>query len=124
MAVATVSKIHRHEKYEKLIALAQRLDPLTTAVAQPCDESSLRGAIEAKDAGLKVGDKLTTDGRATAMADGKQAVDADMLNGKKVERPHPPKHAGGPKGHRGPGDDAGPDGKGADQDPPPPPPQQ
>ena len=52
MAVATVSKIHRHEKYEKLIALAQRLDPLTTAVAQPCDESSLRGAIEAKDAGL------------------------------------------------------------------------
>ncbi|MGN6727349.1 MAG: hypothetical protein ACTHLZ_15625 [Tepidisphaeraceae bacterium] len=82
------------------------------------------GPREAKDAGLKVGDKLTADGRATAMADGKQAVDADMLNGKKVERPHPPKHAGGPKGHRGPGDDAGPDGKGADQDPPPPPPQQ
>jgi phosphate acetyltransferase len=52
MAVATVSKIHRHEKYEKLIAIAQRLEPLTTAVAQPCDESSLRGAIEARDAGL------------------------------------------------------------------------
>ena len=52
MAVATVSKIHRHEKYERLIAIAQRLEPLSTAVAQPCDESSLRGAIEAKDAGL------------------------------------------------------------------------
>jgi phosphate acetyltransferase len=52
MGEATVSKIHRHEKYEKLIAIAQRLDPLPTAVAQPCDESSLRGAIEAKDAGL------------------------------------------------------------------------
>jgi phosphate acetyltransferase len=52
MAVATISKIHRHEKYEKLIAIAQRLEPLPTAVAQPCDESSLRGAIEAKDAGL------------------------------------------------------------------------
>jgi phosphate acetyltransferase len=52
MAVATVSKIHRHEKYERLIAIAQRLDPLPTAVAQPCDESSLRGAIEAKNAGL------------------------------------------------------------------------
>lgn len=52
MAEAAVSKIHRHEKYERLIAAAQRLKPLPTAVAQPCDESSLRGAIEAKDAGL------------------------------------------------------------------------
>jgi len=52
MAEAIVSKIRQHEKYERLIALAQRLDPLPTAVAQPCDESSLRGAIEAKDAGL------------------------------------------------------------------------
>ena len=52
MAEAIISKIRQHEKYERLIALAQRLDPLPTAVAQPCDESSLRGAIEAKDAGL------------------------------------------------------------------------
>jgi phosphate acetyltransferase len=52
MAEAAISKIHRHEKYERLVAIAQRLDPLPTAVAQPCDESSLRGAIEAKDAGL------------------------------------------------------------------------
>lgn len=52
MADATVSKIHRHEKYEKLIAIAQQLEPLETAVAQPCDEASLRGAIEASDAGL------------------------------------------------------------------------
>jgi len=52
MAEAIVSKIHRHEKYERLIAAAQRLSPLRTAVAQPCDESSLRGAIEARDAGL------------------------------------------------------------------------
>lgn len=52
MAEAIVSKIHRHEKYERLVAAAQRLSPLPTAVAQPCDESSLRGAIEARDAGL------------------------------------------------------------------------
>jgi phosphate acetyltransferase len=52
MVVATVSKIHRHEKYDRLIAIAQRVEPLSTAVAQPCDESSLRGAIEARDAGL------------------------------------------------------------------------
>lgn len=52
MPEAIVSKIHRHEKYERLVAAAQRLSPLPTAVAQPCDESSLRGAIEARDAGL------------------------------------------------------------------------
>lgn len=52
MAVAPVSKIHRHEKYERLIVAAQRLDPLSTAVAHPCDETSLRGALDAKDAGL------------------------------------------------------------------------
>lgn len=52
MAEAIVSKIHRHEKYERLVGAAQRLSPLPTAVAQPCDESSLRGAIEARDAGL------------------------------------------------------------------------
>lgn len=52
MAEAIVSKIHRHEKYERLVAAAQRLSSLPTAVAQPCDKSSLRGAIEARDAGL------------------------------------------------------------------------
>lgn len=52
MAKAVVSELHRHEKYERLIATAQRVEPLTTAVAHPCDEVSLRGAIEAADAGL------------------------------------------------------------------------
>jgi phosphate acetyltransferase len=52
MGKAVVSELHRHEKYERLIATAQRVEPLTTAVAHPCDEVSLRGAIEAADAGL------------------------------------------------------------------------
>ena len=82
MAVATVSKIHRHEKYEKLIAIAQRLNPLPTAVAQPCDESSLRGAIEAREAGLitpiLVGPKAKTIEIARALElnlDGLEIVD-------------------------------------------------
>jgi phosphate acetyltransferase len=54
MAKAVVSELHRHEKYERLIATAQRVEPLTTAAAHPCDEVSLRGAIEAADAGLIV----------------------------------------------------------------------
>src|SRR5512132_4214800 len=36
-----------HEKYDRLIEAAQRLPPVTTAVAHPCDEVSLESAIEA-----------------------------------------------------------------------------
>jgi phosphate acetyltransferase len=42
----------QHEKYERLIAAAKALQPLATAVAYPCDETSLKGALEAADAGL------------------------------------------------------------------------
>jgi phosphate acetyltransferase len=37
----------RHAKYQKLIERAKLLAPAPTAVAYPCDESSLRGALEA-----------------------------------------------------------------------------
>jgi len=42
----------QREKYERLIAAANALPPLTTAVAYPCDETSLKGALEAAEAGL------------------------------------------------------------------------
>jgi len=42
----------KHEKYEKLIARCQALTPVPTAVAHPCDESSLRGAVEAAELGI------------------------------------------------------------------------
>ena len=42
----------QHEKYERLIAAAKALPPLATAVAHPCDETSLEGALEAAEAGL------------------------------------------------------------------------
>ncbi len=41
-----------HEKYERLIAQAKTMPAVSTAVAHPCDETSLRGAIEAAEAGL------------------------------------------------------------------------
>ena len=44
----------RHEKYERLLAMAKSLPPLSTAVAHPCDESSLAGAVEAARLGLLV----------------------------------------------------------------------
>jgi phosphate acetyltransferase len=38
---------NKHEKYQRLIAQVRTLAPMPCAVAHPCDESSLRGALEA-----------------------------------------------------------------------------
>ncbi len=42
----------KHQKYERLIARCKALAPMACAVAHPCDESSLRGAVEAGQMGL------------------------------------------------------------------------
>jgi phosphate acetyltransferase len=47
-----VETMREREKYERLIAATKGLQPLTTAVAHPCDETSLRGVVEAADAGM------------------------------------------------------------------------
>jgi phosphate acetyltransferase len=41
-------------KYERLIAKAKEVPPATTIVAHPCDETSLRGPVEAAQAGIIV----------------------------------------------------------------------
>ncbi len=41
-----------HAKYERLVARAKEVPPATTIVAHPCDETSLRGAVEAAGAGI------------------------------------------------------------------------
>jgi len=41
-----------HEKYQRLIDFCKTLPPTPTAVAHPCDESSLRGAVDAAKLGL------------------------------------------------------------------------
>ncbi|HWH39707.1 MAG TPA: phosphate acetyltransferase [Usitatibacter sp.] len=47
-----MSGVRQHAKYERLIEKARELEPVPTAVAYPCDESSLRGAVEAQRSGL------------------------------------------------------------------------
>lgn len=42
----------QHEKYKRLIERAKALPPLPTAVAHPCDESSLSAAVDATRIGL------------------------------------------------------------------------
>jgi phosphate acetyltransferase len=41
-----------HAKYEKLIAKAKEVQPSSTVVVHPCDETSLRGPVEAAEAGI------------------------------------------------------------------------
>ena len=42
----------KHDKYQRLIDFCKTLPPTPTAVAHPCDESSLRGAVDAAAMGL------------------------------------------------------------------------
>ena len=39
-------------KYERLIATAKQVPPATTVVVYPCDETSLRGAVDAAETGI------------------------------------------------------------------------
>jgi phosphate acetyltransferase len=49
---AKVAEGQPHTKYDRLIAAAKAIPPAATLVVHPCDESSLRGVIEASSAGL------------------------------------------------------------------------
>jgi phosphate acetyltransferase len=46
--------VNKHEKYEMLLARIQGVTPIITAVAHPCDETSLRGALEAAGKGILI----------------------------------------------------------------------
>jgi phosphate acetyltransferase len=55
MAIPQVSSVEPSQsKYGRMLARAKKVRPATTLVVHPCDESSLRGAIEAADAGIIV----------------------------------------------------------------------
>src|SRR3954453_4021993 len=43
---AAAPRVQTHEKYERLIARAKQLQPARTAIAHPCDKSSLESAVE------------------------------------------------------------------------------
>ena len=59
----------RHEKYERLLARAKALPPVSTAVAHPCDESSLTAAIDAAKLGIIAPILVGPVARITALAE-------------------------------------------------------
>ena len=74
-----------HEKYQRLIDAAKALQPVTVAVAHPCDESSLSGAIDAAKLGLirplLVGPKTKIEAVA-------KKLKLDLAGGEVVDAPH------------------------------------
>lgn len=79
------SSVRSHEKYERLIEIAQRLAPLPTAVAHPCDETSLRGALEAAEANLI---KPILVGPRKKIEEVAQAFSLDLHDIEIVDAPH------------------------------------
>ena len=73
-----------HEGYDKLLERCGPLEPIPTAIAHPCDQSSLGGALEAAEAGLIVPILVGREDRIRAVArqheldiDGLRVVDAE-----------------------------------------------
>ena len=50
--MASTGEARPHSKYDRLIAAAKAIPPAATLVVHPCDESSLRGVVEATSTGL------------------------------------------------------------------------
>jgi phosphate acetyltransferase len=56
-------------RYQRLIGISRGLDPIPMAVVHPCDSESLRGALQARDAGLIVPVLIGPMGKIRAVAE-------------------------------------------------------
>jgi phosphate acetyltransferase len=75
----------RHEKYDRLIDACKGFAPTPTAVAHPCDEASLKGAIDAARLGLIAPILVGPEARIRSVA---QASGLDLGNLEIVDAPH------------------------------------
>ena len=72
-------------KYERLIARAKQVPAAITVVAHPCDETSLRGAVEAAEAGIIVPILVGPAAKISAVA---QRYGLDVSRFQVVDAPH------------------------------------
>jgi phosphate acetyltransferase len=75
----------KHEKYDRLLAEAKNLAPLSTAVAHPCDESSLAGAVDAARLGLIAPILVGPEARIKSVA---EEFDIDLTGFEIVDAPY------------------------------------
>ncbi len=74
-----------HEKYQRLLNACKSLPPTPTAVAHPCDETSLRGAVDAAALGLIAPTLVGPKARIEALA---KEFDIDISGLPIVDAPH------------------------------------
>jgi phosphate acetyltransferase len=74
-----------HAKYERLIAAAKAVPAVATIVVHPCDESSLRGAVESAEAGI-IGPILV--GPAAKITDTASRYNLDISKFELIDAPH------------------------------------
>ena len=75
----------RHEKYDRLIAAARGIPAISTAVAHPCDETSLKGVLDAAAAGMIVPVLLGPERRIRNVA---ERLGVDISSHEVVDVPH------------------------------------
>jgi phosphate acetyltransferase len=80
-----MSETRKHEKYDALIARCRALDPVTVAVAHPCDEVSLKAALDAARTGLITPILVGPLARIEALAD---TLRLDIGRYRRVDAPH------------------------------------
>ena len=72
-------------KYERLIVTAKKVAPATTVVVHPCEETSLRGAVDAAEAGII---KPILVGPAAKIASVAREFQLDIARYEVVDAPH------------------------------------
>jgi phosphate acetyltransferase len=85
MPSADTTSPRKHEKYDALIYACHALAPVRVAVAHPCDEASLGGAVEAAAAHLIKPTLVGPEARIRALA---QSIKLDISGFTLVDTPH------------------------------------
>jgi len=83
--VQTQAPVQPRPNYERLIGRAKQVPPAKTLVVHPCDETSLRGAVEAAEAGMIVPILVGPKAKITATA---RQHGIDMSRFEIVDVPH------------------------------------
>jgi phosphate acetyltransferase len=80
-----ISQVREHAKYERLVTATRGLQPLPTAVAHPCDATSLSGALEAAEADMIAPVLVGPKSKIESLA---RSLDVDLGAATIVDVPH------------------------------------
>lgn len=78
-------QLSRHHRFRTLLARAAGLEPLTTAIAHPCDANAIGAAVEAAKAGLIMPILVGPKAKIVAAA---EAAKVDIASYRLVDAPH------------------------------------